>query len=147
MNSNTLRDFTGLSGLKLTSLGLSNNQLSDISRLNGLLSPDPPPNELITLDLRNNRIKLIGNALDAIERGYIYSKGIHCLVQKLTSSWLPTLRAWKSNTRNAWRIKFPEFRGHVLASVCLTPVLVRIHAFAGLMNRVICPTISLRLQA
>lgn len=75
LNGNKLRDITALRGLKLAALGLSQNQISDISPLAELRNPNPPPNNYTTLDLRNNRIKLIGNALGSIERGDIHLEG------------------------------------------------------------------------
>lgn len=75
LSSNKLVDISALRGKKLSSLSLSGNQISDIGPLAELKHPGVPPNNRLTLDLRNNRINVINGALDSIERGDIYFEG------------------------------------------------------------------------
>jgi hypothetical protein len=75
LSDNQVRNLKGLEGLRIHGVSLSDNEIVDISPLRKLVPPGPPPNDRLTLYLRNNNIRRIGNAFDAILKGEIYLDG------------------------------------------------------------------------
>lgn len=75
LNNNRVSDLSPLRGAPLAGLYLDNNRITDISPLSKLVPPGPAPNNHLTLFLRNNNIKRIGNAFQSIEKGEILLDG------------------------------------------------------------------------